>query len=246
MNPPSAIRRIISLVLLALATVLPARAWYAPCQGRWCSRDPIGENGGVNLYGFVSNRPPTSSDLLGLATLALDAAGAKAVTEALTQANNDGLKRAPEYCGLLCCNAKIGEIRKTGPFRGFWKRDGKASCNPHQDGGCSKHGPDWIRVAGYHTHPSSAYNTFSNEDRETSDVSGMPEYLGILDNPDVKKHEPDPNYDPKKKWKNDPPTAGPSDNNGGNGKVTVLNPDGSPKFPNPPSPDQPDNNGTKP
>ena len=29
--------------------------YYDPATGRWLSRDPIGENGGVNLYGFVGN-----------------------------------------------------------------------------------------------------------------------------------------------------------------------------------------------
>ncbi len=30
---------------------------YSPSTGRWPNRDPIGERGGVNLYGFVSNQP---------------------------------------------------------------------------------------------------------------------------------------------------------------------------------------------
>ena len=30
-------------------------AHYDPNQGRWMNRDPIEENGGVNLYGFVGN-----------------------------------------------------------------------------------------------------------------------------------------------------------------------------------------------
>jgi RHS repeat-associated protein len=30
--------------------------YYSPDLGRWTKRDPIGENGGVNLYGFVNNR----------------------------------------------------------------------------------------------------------------------------------------------------------------------------------------------
>lgn len=29
--------------------------WYDPLTGRWPSRDPIEEGGGVNLYGFVGN-----------------------------------------------------------------------------------------------------------------------------------------------------------------------------------------------
>ena len=38
--------------------------FYEPKQ-RWLSRDPIGEWGGVNLYGFVDNSPVTHLDALG-------------------------------------------------------------------------------------------------------------------------------------------------------------------------------------
>ena len=41
--------------------------YYNPSTGRWPSRDPIEEQGGVNLYGFVGNDPANSVDLLGLA-----------------------------------------------------------------------------------------------------------------------------------------------------------------------------------
>ena len=37
-----------------------------PTLGRWGSRDPIGEKGGVNLYGFVHNDPINSVDIFGL------------------------------------------------------------------------------------------------------------------------------------------------------------------------------------
>jgi len=30
---------------------------YDADTGRWISRDPIGENGGINLYGYVANNP---------------------------------------------------------------------------------------------------------------------------------------------------------------------------------------------
>ena len=40
--------------------------WYDPLTGRWPSRDPIGERGGVNLYGFVYNNPLNWLDRLGL------------------------------------------------------------------------------------------------------------------------------------------------------------------------------------
>jgi hypothetical protein len=40
-----------------LLSVDNARAFYNPSTGRWMSRDPLGENGGINLYGFAANRP---------------------------------------------------------------------------------------------------------------------------------------------------------------------------------------------
>ncbi|WP_411845251.1 RHS repeat-associated core domain-containing protein [Roseibacillus persicicus] len=42
--------------------------YYDPVIGRWPSRDPIGERGGVNLYGFVENSPIQKSDYLGLSS----------------------------------------------------------------------------------------------------------------------------------------------------------------------------------
>jgi hypothetical protein len=38
-------------------------------MGRWPSRDPIGEEGGVNLYGFVNNNPANLIDSLGNAPM---------------------------------------------------------------------------------------------------------------------------------------------------------------------------------
>jgi hypothetical protein len=43
-----------------------ASAFYDPTIGRWISRDPIGEEGGQNLYGFVQNAPGDDWDWLGL------------------------------------------------------------------------------------------------------------------------------------------------------------------------------------
>ena len=42
----------------------PFRAYDARL-GRWLSRDPIGEEGGINLYGYVGDNPINSVDLLG-------------------------------------------------------------------------------------------------------------------------------------------------------------------------------------
>src|SRR5690606_7223937 len=46
--------------------------YYDPVTGRWISRDPIGERGGVNLYGFVGNNVVNRFDRLGLHELGED------------------------------------------------------------------------------------------------------------------------------------------------------------------------------
>jgi RHS repeat-associated protein len=39
---------------------------YDPDLGRWLSRDPIGEAGGINLYGYAGSNPSNTADPLGL------------------------------------------------------------------------------------------------------------------------------------------------------------------------------------
>ena len=50
---------------------------YNPAVGRWLSRDPIGEEGGENIYVYVGGNPLTGVDPLGLATAIIvgDASG---------------------------------------------------------------------------------------------------------------------------------------------------------------------------
>jgi RHS repeat-associated protein len=40
--------------------------FYNPNPGRWLSRDPVGERGGVNIYSFVYSDPNDRIDVLGL------------------------------------------------------------------------------------------------------------------------------------------------------------------------------------
>jgi RHS repeat-associated protein len=42
--------------------------YYSPALGRWLSRDPIEERGGLNLYGFVNNDPVNKVDVIGRQT----------------------------------------------------------------------------------------------------------------------------------------------------------------------------------
>ncbi|MGD9682652.1 MAG: RHS repeat domain-containing protein [Candidatus Obscuribacterales bacterium] len=45
---------------------LPVYRTYSPSLGRWLSRDPLMESGGINLYAYVDNNPVSVRDPLGL------------------------------------------------------------------------------------------------------------------------------------------------------------------------------------
>ena len=66
---------ILRSILLALASFFvlaqATEAHYDPNIGRWISRDPIGERGGSNLYGYVGNEPLYRFDPVGLEKLTL-------------------------------------------------------------------------------------------------------------------------------------------------------------------------------
>ena len=55
--------------------------WYDPETGRWPSRDPIAEAGGLNLYAFVSNNGINAVDVLGLEEGKCCAGGKPATTD---------------------------------------------------------------------------------------------------------------------------------------------------------------------
>jgi hypothetical protein len=57
---------LLKCLLLLIAFSNLAHAFYDPGQGRWVSRDPIGEVGGKNLYVFVENDAICLTDHLGL------------------------------------------------------------------------------------------------------------------------------------------------------------------------------------
>ena len=48
--------------------VVAGRRYYSPGLGRWTSRDPIGERGGANSFGFVAGDPCDRVDSIGLVT----------------------------------------------------------------------------------------------------------------------------------------------------------------------------------
>lgn len=58
--------RVVLLVLLSTVIATHTLAFYNPTQGRWLTRDPLGEAGGTNLYAFVGNNSVNWLDPWGL------------------------------------------------------------------------------------------------------------------------------------------------------------------------------------
>ena len=54
------------IVLALLGSLHTACAYYDPGIQRWLNRDPVGEEGGWNLYGYVANSPIETNDSMGL------------------------------------------------------------------------------------------------------------------------------------------------------------------------------------
>jgi RHS repeat-associated protein len=167
--------------------------WYDPLTGRWPSRDPIGERGGVNLYAFVGNDGLNKTDYLGQNPIhdAMINGGDEAIGKTRDSINKEkGPVSRREYCGLICkCE---DQIKHTPPHAGpkpplkqvfdgqkfVWVRAGSASCDPtfdyetEQNASCAKvFGEGWKEAGAYHSHP---FNTpFSGSDKWWPD-NGFP------------------------------------------------------------------------
>ena len=158
------------------------RRFYRPDLGRWLNRDPIEEEGGMNVYGFCGNDPIGQIDLLGMevrSALAptkcsekdIDAEARKILVTAvaLTQQGRPQL----EHYGNLCCACKGGkyEVSVTGPIPGkiivsysrygghLSKQETPASFPDDPKIQCPKGSQ---RVGYYHTHISG--RSFSEND----------------------------------------------------------------------------------
>jgi RHS repeat-associated protein len=79
--------------------------YYDPMTGRWPSRDPIEERGGINLYGFVVNDGVNRLDMLGLTCKqdCKDTAGRKIIsTTAMAIVMATGCSVLPPPASFVC------------------------------------------------------------------------------------------------------------------------------------------------
>jgi uncharacterized protein RhaS with RHS repeats len=194
--------------IIALLLCIHAHAFYDPTQGRWLNRDPIEEEGGLYLYGFVGNNGIKYSDFLGLDPQAGAApSGYTGLFGSRDEAGYYGSRWSAmltrkaddvrEYCGIIYCKNKTYIISNphAGPDRIFYVENGikvfrvdkRASCNPMK-ATCPE---GWTHSASYHSHPSGpGSENFSNGEKDeksgringdypyVNQPNGVPLYLG--------------------------------------------------------------------
>lgn len=100
--------------------------YYDSETGRWPNRDPIEENGGVNLYAMLENDTVNQADFLGLAT---DDATEDAIGDGCA-CTRDGkeLKFVADEFGRICCEHLIQEVAVVWiPFKDIYGNFGHAA-----------------------------------------------------------------------------------------------------------------------
>gem|GEM_PF-3167065 len=79
---------------------------YEPDLGRWFSKDPIDEQGGLNLYGFAGNDPVNRWDYLGLAELEAT------LTIQDSELHDFGCSEWEEFSGQADADSYFGHFKK--------------------------------------------------------------------------------------------------------------------------------------
>jgi RHS repeat-associated protein len=130
---------------------------YSVSLGRWISRDPLGERGGINLYGYVGNDPMGRIDPLGLWQVTISG-GVLGFGGIITFGHNSGQWNGGAYAGLGA---------------GF-----DFDYN-HGDSGCHKQGNQWGEKAtggvglGDHISGDADISGDDSEANITGDVGGV-------------------------------------------------------------------------
>ena len=115
--------------------------YYDPVRGRWLSRDPIEEEGGLNLYGFVGNDGVNGIDFLGLDFIAIGkwnvdtgASNTRAPGEHSEENYSEG-----RFGHLVLIYWELACALDENDFR--WRSDGEGWFTWHAEQGASSKGP---------------------------------------------------------------------------------------------------------
>jgi RHS repeat-associated protein len=87
--------------------------YYIPSSGRWLSCDPIGEQGGLNLYGVLANDMVDFLDLLGLEELIHRADSAEIGAKIFEDGLKPGVETGGQWANIWMSDAK-GQVRPGG------------------------------------------------------------------------------------------------------------------------------------
>jgi RHS repeat-associated protein len=81
--------------------------WYDPAVGRWLSEDPIGYNGGINLYEYVNDNPLLLVDPAGTAEISEDEVLGAACRGncRTTEISSGDIAKQPGTIALVCCRS---------------------------------------------------------------------------------------------------------------------------------------------
>ena len=123
--------------------------FYSPELGRWLSRDPINESGGMNVYGITGNNPINKFDAYGLfkidiSDIEIGKCGGYGELATFTDVNNQIVQKVVKVkdyrkyrkCGSKCCEMIYERV---GADPTFWEFiDYRDSRNVDNYGNCSE------------------------------------------------------------------------------------------------------------
>ena len=125
---------------------------YSPALGRFLARDPIEEQGGLNLYAFVGNCTGGITEILGLDRYVFDG-------EQICRISDDGkvchtcwqaVSGRPDKNGKFYYSPERQKMKSKGPIpEGKYRLPGRRTTNPSNTGRGYWHNEDWEKHSGW-------------------------------------------------------------------------------------------------